>query len=104
MTICYTFFFPGAAGDVPCFLGAGDLSTEAEVRHKRRLKHAVITRRFVPLSGQQPGPDEIGSHERSRELLEQAFDDSNDEIKRGYFKFGFLWAPHFGDFSRPISR
>ena len=51
------------------FSGAGDVSTEAEVRRKRRRKHAVITRRFVPLSGQKPGTVEFGKHERSREML-----------------------------------
>ena len=55
--------------------------TEAEVRHKRRRKRAVITRRFVPFSGQEPGPVEFVTHERSRELLEQAFDDGIDEFK-----------------------
>ena len=89
------FLFPGAAGDVPNFSGAGDVSTETEVRHKRRRKHAVIARRLVPLSGQQPGPVEFGSRERSRELFEQAFDAGNAEIKRGYFRFGSSWLPHF---------
>ena len=35
-TICYRFSFPGAAGDVPCLSEAGDVSTEAEVRQKKR--------------------------------------------------------------------
>ena len=94
--------FPGAAGDVTGFSRAGDVSTEAEVRHKRRQKHAVITRRFVPLSGQQPGPVEIGSRERSKETLEQAFDDDNDEFKWGNFKHGSLWVPHFIELFRPF--
>ena len=75
------FCFPGAASDRPCFSGAGDVSTEAEVRHKRSRRQAVITRRFLPLSGQEPGPVGFGSREQSRELLEQAFDDSNVEFK-----------------------
>ena len=50
------------------------------MRHKKRQERAVITRCFVPLSGQQPGPHEFGSRERSRELLEQASDDGNDEF------------------------
>ena len=37
---------PGATGDVPCFSGAGDVWTEAEVRHKIRQKHVVFTRSF----------------------------------------------------------
>ena len=57
------------------------MSTEAEVRQKRRQKRVVITRSFVPLSGKQPGPVEFGSHERSRKLLEQDLDDGNDEFK-----------------------
>ena len=67
--------FPGPTGDVQCFSGAAEESTEGELRHKRRQKHAVITRL------QQLGPVEFGSHERRRELLEQAFDDGNDELK-----------------------
>ena len=74
-------FFPGAASDGLCFSEAGDVSTEAEVRHMRRRKQAVITRRLVPLSGQERGPVDIGSHERSRLILEQAFDDGNIEFK-----------------------
>ena len=59
---------PGSTGDVQCSSGAGDVSAETQMRHRRRQKHAVILRRFVPLSGQQPGPVEFGSHEWSREL------------------------------------
>ena len=57
------------------------MSTEAEVRHMRRRRQAVVTRRLVPLSGQEPGPVGVGRHERSRVMLEQAFDDGNIEFK-----------------------
>ena len=57
------------------------MSTEAELSYKRSRRQALITRRFVPLSGQEPGPVGFGSRERSRELLEQAFDDDNGEFK-----------------------
>ena len=80
-TIHYKFSFPGAASDGSYFSETGDVSTEAEVRHMRRRKQAVITRRLVPLSGQEPGPVYVGSHERSRVMLEQAFDDDNIEFK-----------------------
>ena len=80
-TFRYELSFSGAASDGPCFFAAGDVSTEAEVRHMRRRKHAVITRRLVPLSGQEPDPVDSGSHERSRVMLEQAFDDGNIEFK-----------------------
>ena len=79
--ICYGFLFAATTGDVQGFSGAGELSIEAEVRHMGRRKHAVITRRFVPLPGQEPGPVEFGSHDWSRKLLEQAFDDGKDEFK-----------------------
>ena len=80
-TIHYEFSFQGAASAGPCFSETGDVSSEAEVRHMRRRKEAVITRRLVPLSGQEPGPVDIGSNERSRVMLEQAFDDGNFEFK-----------------------
>ena len=80
-TIHYGLSFPGAAIDAPCFSEAGDVSTEAEVRHITRRKQAIITRRLVPLSGQEPGPVDVGSHERSRVVLEQAFDDGKLDFK-----------------------
>ena len=80
-TIHYELSFPGAASDGPCSSEAGVVSTEAEVRHMRWRRQAVITRRLVPLSGQEPGPVNLGSHERSRVMLEQAFDDGNIEFK-----------------------
>ena len=80
-TIHYELTFRGAASDGPCFSETGDVSTEAEVRHLRRRRQAVITRRLVPLSCQEPGPVDFGSRERSRVMLEQAFDDSNIEFK-----------------------
>ena len=57
------------------------MSTEAEVRYMRRRKQAVIARRLLPLSGQEPGPVDVGSHERNRVMLEQAFDDGNIDFK-----------------------
>ena len=63
----------------------------------RRRKQAVITRRLVPLLSQEPGPVDVGSHERSRVMLEQAFDDGNTEFKWGYFRFGSLWVPHLSN-------
>ena len=80
-TIQCELSFPVAASDGPCFSEAGDVSTEAEVRHMRRRKQAVITRRLVPLSGQEPGLVDVGIHERSRVMLEQAFDYGNIEFK-----------------------
>ena len=94
VTIRYELSFPGAASDGPCFSEAGDVSTEAEVRQMRRWKQAVITRRLVPWSGQEPGPVDVGSKERTRVMLEQAFDDGHSEFKWGYLRFGSLWVPY----------
>ena len=80
-SIHYELSFPGAASDGPCSSEAGDVSTEAEVRRPRRRKQAVITRRLVPLSGQEPDPVDCGSHERTRVMLEQAFDDGIVEFR-----------------------
>ena len=80
-TIHYELSLSGAAIDGPCFSEAGVVSTEAEVRHMRRRKEAVITRRLVPLPGQEPSPVDVGSPEQSRVMLEQAFDDGNIEFK-----------------------
>ena len=80
-TVHYELSFPGETSDGPCFSETGDVSTEAEVRRSRRRKQAVITRRLVQLSGQEPDPVDFGSHERSRVMLEQAFDDGIVEFK-----------------------
>ena len=77
----YELSFPGAASDGLCLFEAGDVSTEAEVRRSRRRKQTVITRRLVPLSGQEPDPVDFGSNERSRVMLEQGFDDGIVEFK-----------------------
>ena len=99
----YELSFPGAASDGPGFSEAGDVSTEAEVRQMRRRKQAVITQRFVPLLCQEPGPVDVGSRERSRTMLEQAFDDGNIEFKRGYLRF-FLMGSSFVELFRPFCR
>ena len=78
----YELSFPGAASDGPCFSEAGDVSTEAEVRHMRWRKEAVITRRLVPLSGQEPDPVNFGSHERSRSFTTWIIDSRSKGTER----------------------
>ena len=51
-----------------------DVPTEAETRSQCRRRRAVVTRRLVPLAGVSSVPFGGSSHERSRELLEEAFD------------------------------
>ena len=77
----YDSSFPDTASDGPWFSEADDVSTEAEVRRSRKRRQAVITRRLVPLAREEPGPVDFGSHERSRVMLEQAFDDDMVEFK-----------------------
>ena len=80
-TIHYELSFPGTTSNGPCLSEAGDVSTEAEVRRSKRRRQAVITRRLVPLAREEPGPVDFRSHERSRVMLEQAFDDGIVEFK-----------------------
>ena len=50
------------------------MPTEVETRSQCGRRRAVVTRRFVPLAGGASMPFPGSSHERSRELLEEAFD------------------------------
>ena len=50
-----------------------DIPTEAETRSQCRRGRAVVTRRLVPLAGGASVPFAGSSHERSRELLDEAF-------------------------------
>ena len=59
---CFSHF-AGPADAISRFYGADDVSTEAELRNKRRWKGALIVRRFVPLSDLKPGPVEYGSRD-----------------------------------------
>ena len=71
-----------------------DIPTEAETRSQCRRRRAVVTRRLFPLAGAASVPFASSSHERSRELLEEAFD-----IGMYHIRCASLWcsniAPHF---------
>ena len=51
-----------------------DVPTEGETRSLCRRRRAVVTRCLVPLAGGYSVPFAGSSHERSRELLEEALD------------------------------
>ena len=55
------------------------MSTDVETDGQSRGRHIVVTRSLVPLAGrpQHDVPEAFHSRSRSRELLEQAFDDGN---------------------------
>ena len=74
----------GTVDCVWCFIGVSegamvssdcdDVPTEVETRSQCRRRRAIVTRRLVPLAGGSSVPLGGSSHERSRELLEEAFD------------------------------
>ena len=65
--------------------GCDDIPTEAETRSQVRRRRALVTRRSVPMAGIAPVPFASSSHERSRDLLEEASDDGMYHIRSGYF-------------------
>ena len=71
-----------------------DIPTEAETRRQCRRRRAVVTRRLVPLAGGASEPFAGSSHERSRELLEEAFDDGTYHIRCACSWCSNI-APHF---------
>ena len=71
-----------------------DIPTEAETRSQCRRGRAVVTRRLVPLAGGSSVPFAGSSHERSRELLEEAFDVGMYHIMCTY-SWCSSFAPHF---------
>ena len=71
-----------------------DIPTEAETRSQCRRRRAVVTRRLVPLAGGASVPFAGSSHERSRELLEEASDVGMYHIRCAYSWFSKI-APHF---------
>ena len=65
--------------------GCDDIPTEAATRSQVRRRRAVVTRCLVTLAGIAPLPFAKSSHERSRELLEEAFDNGMYHLRCGYF-------------------
>ena len=70
------------------------MPTEVETRSQRGRRRAVVTRRLVPLAAGASMLFAGSSHERSRELLEEAF-----YVGMYHIRCTFLWcssiAPHF---------
>ena len=57
------------------------MPTEVETRSQRGRRRAVVTRRLVPLAGGSSMLFAVSSHERSREMLEEAFDVGMSHIR-----------------------
>ena len=73
-TIGYVWNFIGVSEGAMISSVCDDVPTKAETRSQCRRRRAVVTRRLVPLAGGASVPFAGRSHERSRELLEEAFD------------------------------
>ena len=93
-TIDYVCYFIGIGEGAMVSSDCDDVPTEAETRSQCRRRRAVVTRRLVPLAGGSPVPFAGSSHERSRELLEEAFDVGMYHIRCTY-SWGSSIAPHF---------
>ena len=84
-TVKHSWFFIGVSEAAMTSSGCDDIPTEAETRSQFRRRRAVVIRRLVPLAGIAPVPNAKSSHERTRELLEDAFDKGMYHIRCGYF-------------------
>ena len=93
-TVDYVWYFIGVSEAAMISSDCDDIPTEAETRSQCRRRRVVVTQRLVPLAGSAPVPLASSSHERSRELLEEAFD-----IGMCHIRCVYLWcsnvAPHF---------
>ena len=93
--------FAGDAETISGVSGNEDVSNGVETDKQMRGRHIIVTRSLVPLAGgsQHDVPEAVHSRGRSRELLEQAFDDGIICAQRGIlvvlFHVGFKFLPHF---------
>ena len=76
-----SLLFLGPAEVPVADFGEGDLLREAETKRQRRSRSARITRRLVPLARDVSAPIDFLSRDRSRTLLEQAFDNGVYQFK-----------------------
>ena len=83
-TVEYSWYFIGLSEAAMISPDCDDIPIEAETRSQVRRRRAVVTRRLVPLAGIAPVLFASSSHERSRELLEEAFDKGKSHFRWGY--------------------
>ena len=84
VTFEYIWYFIGVSEAAMISSVCDDIPTETETRSQFRRRSAVVTRRLVPLVGSAPVPLASSSHERSRELLEEAFHNVMYQFRWGY--------------------
>ena len=103
-TFVHARYFIGA-GEAPIISsGCDDIPTEAETRSQFRHRLAVVTL-LVPLASNAPVTLASASRERSRELLEEAFDNGMYHFRWEYF-CGVPWLilSSCGCFFRPFQQ
>ena len=67
----------GASEKIPPIAGYGEISSGPETESQIARKRVVVTRKVVPLSAPKmpASSPKIGGEDRSRDILERAFDD-----------------------------
>ena len=75
--------FSGAAEVPVARFGEEDISTEAETKRQKISRSARMTRRLVSLARCASVPIDFSSQNRSRTLLEQAFDVGINQLESG---------------------
>ena len=91
----YVWYFIGVSEGAMMSSDCDDVPTEVETRSQCRRRRAVVTRRLVPLAGGASVPFAGSSHERSRELLEEAFDVGMYHIRWVYVLVVFQYCSSF---------
>ena len=82
-TVEHFWYFRGVSEAAMTSSVCDDISIEAEIRSQVRRRRAVVTRRLIPLAGIAAVLFDESSHERSRELLEEAFGNGIYHIRCG---------------------
>ena len=86
-TVDYSWFLIVLSEVAMISSGCEVIPTEVETRSQVRRQRAVVTRRLVTLAGFVPVPFASSSLERSRELLEEAFDNGMN-----HFSVNIVWS------------
>ena len=99
MVFWNNLFYSSPVGVVPGCSGTGDVSTEVEIEVPTSKRRAVVTRRLIPLAGdgERPSRPDVLVLERSRHLLEQAFDKSMVVFQMCSLLLLFPSFPHLHD-------
>ena len=84
-TFAYVRYFIGISYAAMISSGCDDIPTEAETWSQFRRRRAVVTQRSVPFAGSLSVPLASTTRKRSRDLLEEAFQNCLCHFRWGYF-------------------